>query len=303
MNRFSGMDLNLLLTLQALLAERHITRAAQRLHKSQPAISHALRHLRHLFGDPLLVRRGRHLDLTPRAAALIAPLNEVLSRISQLLDAPQFDPAKSQRAFRLVMSDYGSRVLLPGLVERCRARAPGVELLVQHGSRNAMLAAVQDGDADLALGVFPGRLAEVVQRSPLFVERFVCLADASTCVGHEGLTLSQWLARPHIVVGGRAVQESEVDQALARLGLQRNVKVTLPHWNVASELVVATDLILTVAMRSLTPVHGDSRLCIFEPPFDIPCFDFSMVAHRRSDNDPAHAWMRQLVMEVASAPC
>lgn len=145
MNSINGMDLNLLLTLQALLAERHITRAAERLHKSQPAISHALRHLRNIFGDPLLVRRGNHLDLTPRAAALIDPLNEVLNRIGQLFDAPQFDPARSQRTIRLVMSDYGSRVLLPSLVERCRAQASEIELQEQHGSRDAMLTAVQDG--------------------------------------------------------------------------------------------------------------------------------------------------------------
>ncbi|MBJ9977092.1 LysR family transcriptional regulator [Pseudomonas sp. S75] len=300
MNNLRSVDLNLLVTLQALLVEKHITRAASRLHKSQPAVSHALAHLRRLFDDPLLIRRGGQLELTARASELLHPLNDALGQIGTLFEPPQFDPTKARRVFRLAMSDYGSRVLLPGLIRAFRAMAPGVELLVSQASRESMLADVREGEVDLALGVFPGKQLDELKRHTLFSERFVCVADASS-IPEKGIAdLEGWLKRPHVLVAMRAGADNEVDRALGKLGVQRQISVSLPHWSVASDLIAGTDLILTVARRSLDAVDSDERLRLFEPPFEIPRFDFNMIWHPRRESDPAHAWLRQMIMRVAN---
>lgn len=137
-NPLQRVDLNLLVTLHALMTERHISRAAVRLHKSQPAVSHALAHLRALFGDPLLVRRGGKLELTARARELSQPLEDVLAQLGALLAPSAFDASEAQRVFRLVMSDYGARTVLPGLMRRLRTEAPGIDLVVTQSTREMM---------------------------------------------------------------------------------------------------------------------------------------------------------------------
>lgn len=130
MNNLRRIDLNLLVTLHALLMEKHVSRAALRLHKSQPAVSHALAHLRTIFDDPLLVRRSGKLELTSRASELILPLTDALEQLGALIETPEFNPLSAKRVFRLAMSDYGARVFMPSLVRSLRVLAPGIELEV-----------------------------------------------------------------------------------------------------------------------------------------------------------------------------
>jgi DNA-binding transcriptional LysR family regulator len=297
MNNLRAMDLNLLVTLQALLEEKHISRAALRLHKSQPAISHALANLRRQFNDPLLLRRSGGLELTPRAAELLPALNNALSCLGDLLDAPLFDPAQSTHSFRLAMSDYGARVLLPPLIRTLRHTAPGIDLLISHGSRDAMLADVADGEVDMALGVFPGRLSGRLRVQTLFTERFLCVADATTVPEGSALNRAQWLARPHVLVATRSAAENEIERALAQAGLQRRIAVQLPHWSVANELIAGTDLILTVAQRNLASLADDPRLIRFEPPVAISPFAFQLVWHQRREGDAAQQWLRERIVE------
>lgn len=181
MDDLRRIDLNLLLTLHALLAEQHVSRAALRLHRSQPAVSHALAQLRELFGDPLLVRRGGRLQVTARAQALVEPLQQALEQLDGLLGSPGFDPQRAQRSFRLAMSDYGARVVLPGLMRLLRNEAPGIDLIVSQGSREAMLGQLFDGEADLALAVFLswrrncGRRRCSMRPSPVLPIAVICL--------------------------------------------------------------------------------------------------------------------------------
>lgn len=300
MNNLRRIDLNLLVTLHALLEEKHISRAALRLHKSQPAVSHALAHLRRLFDDPLLIRRSGKLELTSRAAELVQPLTDALGQLGTLLEPPPFDPTRAQRVFRLAMSDYGARVLLPGLVRTLRTLAPGVELSVSQASREAMLANVLDGETDMALGVFPDRAPDELQTHTLFVERFACLADASTLPENGRLDQEAWLARPHVLVAMRTGTDNEIDRALDREGLSRRIAVLLPHWGVANELIAGTDLVLTVARRSLEHIGHDPRLGTFDPPLMIEPFDFKLIWHRRRERDPAHNWLRQMILHVVN---
>lgn len=300
-NPLQRIDLNLLVTLHALMTERHISRAAVRLHKSQPAVSHALAHLRELFGDPLLVRRDGRLELTARARELAQPLEDVLAQLGALLAPPAFDPAAAQRVFRLVMSDYGARTVLPGLVRRLRAEAPGIEVVVTQSPRELMQLQVLDGEVDLALGVFPAPPPELLMEA-LLTDTFACAADAATLPPAGALALDAWLARPHVLVAMRGGIDNEIDRALARLGHVRRIVATLPHWGVANDLIAGTDLVLTVARRNLSKLSGDGQLRVFDAPFPIEPFTFGHLWHPRRQNDPAHQWLRRAIAEIVQTP-
>lgn len=299
MDDLRRIDLNLLLTLHALLAEQHVSRAALRLHRSQPAVSHALAQLREIFQDPLLVRRAGRLQPTLRALELAAPLQDALQQLDALLGSPGFEPARARRSFRLAMSDYGARVVLPGLMRCLRETAPGIDLVVSQGSREAMLGQLLDGEVDLALGVFP-TLAEPLQAATLFEEGFVCVADRATLPARGGLTLPAWLARPHVLVAMRPGADNEIDQALAALGQQRRVVLALPHWAAASDVLVGTDLVLTVARRSVQNIKAQRGLRCFEPPLAIRAFAFQQVWHERRKKEAAHHWLREQVMRACA---
>ncbi len=293
------IDMNLLVVLEALLEERHVSRAAARLHRSQPAVSHSLARLRVLFDDPLLVRRGALLEPTARARQIAPQLADALGRMRQLLRPASFDPSAEQRVLRLSMSDYGAAVLLPALLPLLRAEAPWVDLVVSQASREAMMAQVLDGEIDLAYGVFPQVPAALVSQR-LFEEEFMCVADRASLDGGAALDMAAWLARPHVLLSLWADSGNEVDLALAQLGARRRVCLTLPHWGVAPALVKGSDLVLTVARRIVPAAGLDEALAVFAPPFAIAPFAFCQLWHRRRDEDMAHRWLRERIAALAA---
>jgi DNA-binding transcriptional LysR family regulator len=275
MNDLRRIDLNLLVILDALLSEQHVTRAAQRLHLSQPAVSHALARLRDLLGDPLLVRAGATLVPTPRAMELIAPLAEALAQVQSLLAPNAFDPATAKRTFRLAMSDYGAAIVLPGLIRTLRREAPGIDLQISHASREGMLDAVLNGDIDLAAGVFP-ELPNELRSTPLFEEHYACLVDRNSLPANGVLDLPTYLARPHVLLEMRGSGTPEIERA--------------------PEFISGTDLILTVASRGLREIDERS-LVVVAPPFHIPSFTFVLVWHTRRGGDQALNWLNGRIGE------
>ncbi|WP_405606435.1 LysR family transcriptional regulator [Streptomyces sp. NBC_00076] len=295
MDELHRIDLNLLLTLHALLAEKHVTRAALRLNKSQPAVSHALAQLRTQFDDPLLVRQGGRMVLTARAQGLERPLEDALASLNGLLSASDFDPSLTHRRFRLSLSDYASRLVLPPLVRHVRGEAPGLDLAISQASREAILAQLSDGELDLALGVFP-HAPEDLEVQDLFEEGFVSLADKAVLPAKGDLLLEDWLQRPHITLAMRPDANDEIETALAARGLRRRLAVTLPHWSAAVDLLEGTDLVLTVAGRAVGPMRRHRTLRKFTPPLDLPRFAYQQAWHVRRANDPAHRWLREAVL-------
>lgn len=303
MDELKRIDLNLLVTLRALLAERHVTRAAVRLNKSQPAVSHALAQLRRHFDDPLLVRRNRRLTLTTKAQQLVEPLDQALDSLNALLAVPDFDPLRASRRFRLAMSDYAVRVILPHLVRHLRAAAPGIDLAISQGSsREALIGQLIDGEIDLAFSIFP-ELPPDIRSEILFEEHFVSIADKTILPQAGPLTLEDWLSRPHIMLALRPDAVDEIDIALSALGLQRRIALALPHWSAAVDLLPGTDLILTVASRAVTSVRPHDDLQLFAPPFPIPQIDYRQAWHVRRESDPAHRWLRRVILEEAGGWC
>ncbi|SDC38414.1 transcriptional regulator, LysR family [Cupriavidus sp. YR651] len=300
MNDLRGIDLNLLVVLEALLAERHISRAALRLQLSQPAVSHSLARLRQLLDDPVLVRGQGGLVLTPRAHELASPLAEALAQVRILLGPTGFQPSTARRTFKLAMSDYGTLVVLPRLLRAVRKAAPNIDLVVTQASRETMTAQVADGEIDIALGAFSYQ-PDGVRTDILFDDDFACAVDAATVRDTGRLDHVAYLARSHVLVTAASERGEVVDATVARLGGRRKIACTVPHWSVAPGLIVGTNMVLTAARRSLQAL-ADPRLAIFEAPFAIPGFTYSMIWPERAEADPGHTWLRERMLQAAAAP-
>ncbi|NUT74728.1 LysR family transcriptional regulator [Pseudomonas sp. C1C7] len=298
MNDLRRIDLNLLVILDALLSEQHVTRAAERLHLSQPAVSHALARLRDLLGDPLLVRAGAGLVPTARALELTALLAETLAQVQSLLAPNAFDPATAKRRFRLAMSDYGAAIVLPELVRTLRREAPGIDLQISHASREGMLEGVLNGDIDVAAGVFP-EMPHELRSTPLFEEHYACLLDRSRLPDSGILDMPTYLRCPHVLLEMRGSGTPEIERALTALRERRRVAISLPHWNVAPALISGTDLILTVASRALRD-FAEPSLIVVPPPFHIPAFTFVLAWHKRRSADQALNWLNTKIQHATA---
>lgn len=299
MDELKRIDLNLLPTLYALLMEGHVTRAALRLNKSQPAVSHALAQLRGHFEDPLLVRQGSNMILTNKALQLLGPLEKILSELNTFLGAPEFDPASYKGLIRLSLSDYSSGIVLPHLTRLLRTFAPGIDLGISQASRDAALAQLRDGEIDLALGIFPV-CPEDISREDLFEDHFTSIADSTQLSSTEPLSLSEWLLRPHVMVALRPDAQDEIEQTLAAQNQYRRLMLVMPHWNAAVDTIVGTDLILTIARRLVQDLSSYPSLRAFEPPLSLPSLHYQQAWHVRRSHDPAHLWLRNTIR--ASCP-
>jgi DNA-binding transcriptional LysR family regulator len=298
-----ALDLNLLVALRALLAERHVTRAAARVGLSQPAMSHALSRLRELLGDKLLVRTPNGMRPTARAEAMTAPLERALEDIGRLIASPEpFEPRLSTRKFGIAANDYMELVLFPRLLRRLFLEAPNVDVRIVNldGQANTEMA---EGRLDLAIGVV-AQMATIdasrgIRSQDLISDGFVCVVRENHPVVKKRLSLDDFVALPHALVAPRGEGGSVVDSALARLGKKRRVAVEIPHFLVAPHVIRETDLLLTLAARvaeSLAPLLGLRRIA---PPLELPGFTMAMLWHERQHVDPAHVWLRELIASVA----
>lgn len=294
----ASVDLNLLVVFDALVAEGHATRAAERIGLTQPAVSHALNRLRALFGDPLFVRSPRGMVATPLAQDIAPSVRSILEQVEGvLLGGRAFNPASSKRQFTLGLSDYAAFVLLPRLTARLDREAPGVSLIVRNTSRSVGLPMLEDGSAELIAGNFPKPPAHM-REELLYEEDFIC-AGRGDHSGLEGtIDLDRYLSLRHLQVSMKGSPSGYVDAVLAEKGLKRNVAVTVGHFLMAPMLVDASDLIATEPHRLFAPLASRLPLNLFPPPIDIPPFRVVQTWHARHDADPGHQWLRRVLREV-----
>jgi DNA-binding transcriptional LysR family regulator len=290
-----NVDLNLLIPLKALLHERNVTRASERVHLSQSAMSRTLDRLRSELGDELLVRVGRTYELTPRGSALLDELGQVLPRLARLWAGEAFSAAQSEAHIRLAMTDYASNVLLAPLMEICGRLAPGITLEVIPWHEQAH---EESGIVATHLILSPFALPSTFRSEPLFKDVFRCVPGRKLSCGKTSITMKQYLSFRHISVETQPNQQNLIDHSLAEAGLQRRVAVHLPYFLAAIRMLETTDLMLTMPARIAESLPALLHLPRLKAPKEIPPIRYSMVWHPRFDSDLLHAWLRETVRQI-----
>ena len=291
-----NVDLNLLHALYALLEERHVSHAAKRSFLSQPAMSRALDRLRETFGDALLVRTGRVYERTPRGERVLRELESIMGRLAAMLQGEEFSPARSQERFRVAMTDHGSTILLPALLERVRKAAPHARLEIS-AWRTQAYEDVVAGRIDLALSA--EAVPPTLESEVIFNLDFVCLVGSTQPVRKRQFTLKQYLQLPHALVETLGGQQTMVDRPLAQLGVKRRVALRLPFFLPAIFAIAKTDLVLTVPLRLAKITAKIAGVRMVEPPREIKAFPYFMGWHSRLNTEPSHAWFRDQLRIVA----
>lgn len=293
---FRSVDLNLLVVLDALLEDRSVTRASQRLGMSQPAASRALARLRALFADALLVDGPGGYVLSARAEEMRPMLGQTLAGVRSLLDGRSFDPAAATGSVRLLMLDLEAASLGPALLARIAQQAPGLDLdVVSPGPRP--MEALEAGTADAVIGVVAQAPAGINRRK-LYEDAFVTLMRAGHPAAGEMLTLERFLQLDHVVVSVTGTGASWVDEVLARMGKQRRVRVRVPGFLAAVEMAARSDLVMTLP-SSLARTAADMRRFVsYPPPLDLGKVAMSLVWHARHQDAPRHVWLRKTIVDA-----
>jgi DNA-binding transcriptional LysR family regulator len=297
-----GIDLNLLVAFDALMAERSVTRAGTRIGRTQPAMSAALSRLRNLLKDELFIRSPNGLQPTPRALDLAEPLGHALAEIQRTLEFTQgFDPSTSAVSFSLGLSDHPTFVLLPHLLAVLREKAPGITLRIRDfTARDDAISMLDSGEVDLTIGVPPSPTGRILNR-PLFQERFVCILRKGHPAAEAPLDLDNFLGLSHLLVSPENERFGIVDVALAKEGLKRRLALTLPQMYAAPVLIARSDMIATL-MEGVVLASGHAHeLSILPPPLDLEPIQFVLSWHRRNDVHPAQRWFRDCVASLATA--
>jgi len=295
-----NVDLNLLVALDALLAERSVSRAAVRLHLSQPATSALLARLRELFGDPLLLRSARGMLPTPRALELLGPVKQVLDEIEAIVQPRAvFDPDRAEHTFTLSASDYVEYALLPTLVDYLERRAPRVRLAVRPLDLQTVAKQMETGEVDLCITGLLNAPAGMHER-PLYTEHIVSVVRRNHPEVGAHLTLDTFCRLEHIMVSVRGSGFSaRIDQALAALGRKRHARLAVPHFLLVPEIVARSDMISALPKR-LAQGYAN-KLRILEPPVKMEDFTVGQVWHERNEREPAQVWLRDVVLKLAQA--
>lgn len=305
------IDLNLLVYLDVLLTEGSVSRAADKLGITQPAMSNSLKRLRELFGDPLLVRTSGGMQPTERAEALRPSIREALALLEQTVQPhAEFDAAASERVFRIMASDYGEATLLPEILDRLAREAPGVSVDVLTPS-DVGFKDLEQGKVDMAINRFD-QMPGSFHQSTIWFDNFSCVMHADNPLAAD-YTFDNYLAARHIWVSktgmGRGVgvnpRESmrlgRVDEALAELDQGRHIAVFTRHYQIAVLLARQPDLVATLPTRLARTLTGDPALVIRRVPFAIPPFELKMIWSPLLHHNPDHVWMRRLVQAAAEA--
>ena len=291
------LDLNLLRAFDAVYRQRSVSRAAEALAMSQPAVSQAVGRLRLLMKDALFIRVAGGVLPTPAADTLARSVQQAMLLLEQGLHAAgRFEPAEARRTFRLHMSDIGEAEFLPALIHRVRRDAPGVKIETQQLDYAQVANALDTGKIDLAFGYLPG--VETTLRQRLFLERYVVLARAD----HPVLTARpsrQVLARLDYVV---VRHHTETARVLERLALTDHIRLSIPHFMVIPAIVGATDLAVVVPMRIAAKFASGGAFRIARPRWDVDDFEIALHWSRRAESDPAGRWLRALAVELFTEP-
>jgi DNA-binding transcriptional LysR family regulator len=293
-----SVDLNLLVVLDALLTDLHVTRAADRIGLSQPAMSNALTGLRHIFKDELLVRTATGMKATTRALELAGQTKQVLRQIERVFESDTgFDPALSNRTFTLRLSDLLGLLFLPSLLEMVASEAPGVAFDVLHLPPMRTVTALEEDEIDLAVSMGLDHSSSI-RSEVLYSDRMVCLMRKSHPLAHQPMTLEAFLEQRHLKVSMSPTDLRFVDDVLASEHRKRSVALNLPHWLLVPHVLARTNLVSVMSGRLAAAISGNT-LVARDLPFASKPFEWALYWHRRHERNPAIQWIRGKLLDIA----
>lgn len=296
------IDLNLLLVFEALMDERNVTRAARRVGLSQPAMSNALTRLRRTFDDPLFVRTTGGMVPTPAAQSLIGPIASALASLRAAFEENrEFNPAESERIFHLLANDYVEIVLLSPLLAALSSRSNSIGLRF-HRPRSLFeppSSSTLTDSIDLAIGFYPDVLAldSSIRSELLWEEKNVCIASDNNTYIRKKISLRQYTEAGHVAVFYKDQGQGLIDTLLAQKGYTRKSVLQVPHFASVPFAVTGTQLIATIPERLARSFSKQLKLQVLPVPLKLPSFRLTMLWHQRFQNDPAHQWLRRLILE------
>ena len=292
----NSLDLNLLVALDALLKEASVSRAAMRIGLSQPAASHALQRLRDIIGDPLLVRTGARMELTPRAQALRGPLAQALDQVRTLFMPDEFDAGRSERHFRLMMPDLAVELLMPPLMEKVTRQAPGVTIDVVPWRGPAIFTAEFARTIDLVISI--GDAFKGFHRQRLYTDSDALAVRRKHPVGAKLKKREAFLAARHVAVVIRGASEDLIDTWLRSKGIERRIALVVPGYIEALHVSARTDLVAFVPRRLIAALARQLSLQTVTPPLDPGIDEQHMFYPTRAQFDPGSVWLRKLMLET-----
>lgn len=296
----SSVDINLLVAFNALVRERNVTLAANRIGLSQPAMSNALARLRKLFNDPLFVRTVTGMQPTPYAQQLAEPISHACELLEAALQIDAgFDPATSTRkAFTFYLSEIGEVVFLPKILLSLQSLAPRLGVRVSRVPETGAQAAMESGEVDLAIGIFPSLRAGFYQQR-LYGDKFVCIVRRDHPLIQSAPSLEAYVAASHAVVTSTGTgHDTAVEQVLLKQRLQRKIAVTVPHFMALPAIVAQTNAIATVPARMAAALQGQANIRVLEAPIKFPRIEIRQHWHERYHHDAANKWLRELVAQL-----
>src|SRR5215470_1592979 len=293
---FNSLDLNLLVALDALLREGNVSRAAMRIGLSQPAASHALQRLRDLIGDPLLVRNGARMELTPRALALRAPLAQTLDQVRSLFVPDAFDPARSERQFRLMMPDLAVELLMPPLMEKITRVAPNVRIDVVPWRGPAIFTPEFARTIDMVISI--GDAFKGFHRQPLYTDSDALAVRRGHPLRGRLKKREVFLAARHVAVVIRGQSEDLIDTWLRGKNIERRIALVVPGYIEALHVAARTDLVAFVPRRLIAALSKQLSLQTVTPPFDPGIDEQYLFYPTRAQMDPGSIWLRNLMLGI-----
>lgn len=293
-----SVDLNLLVALDALLDEVHVSRAAARIGLSQPAMSNALDRCRYLFKDALLERGQRAMRLTPKAESLRSPLKNVLAEVGELLQPQAPNLLTLKQSIRVLLPDVPAAQLLSPLIDQLRSNAPQMQIVAcpWHGAK-AALDALISGKLDLAISVFP-EVPDAIERVELSFETY-CVVMRKGHPAAQQFSLTQWLEYPHVLVSGHGDTSSPLDAKLNQLGHQRTIGLVVPSFLTVPAVLLASDYISLLPRRCLPADWGKTH-SVFEPPLPVDGFPLHLAWHKRRSKDHGVQYIAMMLQKILS---
>ncbi|MEZ2720623.1 LysR family transcriptional regulator [Paenalcaligenes hominis] len=297
--RLRDLDLNLLIIFHQIAVDKSVSGAAENLGLSQPAVSNALKRLRKTFSDDLFVRTSQGMQPTPYATLLIGPIAQTIDLLNTAINQQDsFDPLKSKKCFFVTMTDIGDIYFLPRLVDILLKRYPGISVKTLR-SHTDLATNLAEGKVDLAIGLHPELQAGFYQRR-LFHHRYVCLCRKDHPLSKQPMTRESFCSYGHIKITSPSTGHGEIDAIMQHAGLDRDIRLEIPHFIAVAHILQSTDLIATVPERFANSCLGPFDLISLPLPIDLPEIAINLFWHSKYHRDTANKWFRQLVFDLFS---